>query len=438
MQTNNPGSLKEKFGNFGAAPTDQLWNSISSSLDQKEKKRRGVFWWWFTGIAASGILFVGIYYLGYQVGKNEINLTGESDVNATGSLSVNKRIEMTEAGVDDLKKGEDDTSPGSLSPADDSEKGSDVSSTGYLSSFEMTEAGVDDLERESDVIQDGFRSNPDDFRDGMTKANARDSVKISDEKITQLNQPKVQKIIQLRDDNFDLALANKFVKPEKTSLWEIGFSIGTQTNRGNAYSYDQSTYSDTTTNLATLDFQNENLVEGTGNFNAITPVSGSIARPLSIDFSVGRILNNRWSLKSGLGLNYTKSVSHYNSSDLVSVEMSIFSFSLPILAEFDFVKSKRFEFSSAAGIVNEIPFLSRTNSFSPLSSSSTNTSKSFIRGYMCSGLFNFGLSYRLNNGVKIGIHPNVRHYFFQSMKSDYPVIERKTWFGANVGLVWEI
>ena len=47
MQTNQPGSLKDRFENFGSAPSAGLWNAIESSLGDEKKKRRGFFWWWF-------------------------------------------------------------------------------------------------------------------------------------------------------------------------------------------------------------------------------------------------------------------------------------------------------------------------------------------------------------------------------------------------------
>lgn len=57
MQNNDQkGSLKNTFSDFGAAPTDGLWNVISEKLDEK-KKRRFVFWWWSAGLAA--VLVVG-------------------------------------------------------------------------------------------------------------------------------------------------------------------------------------------------------------------------------------------------------------------------------------------------------------------------------------------------------------------------------------------
>jgi hypothetical protein len=57
MQNNDQkGSLKNTFSDFGAAPTDGLWNAISEKLDDK-KKRRFVFWWWSAGLAA--VLVVG-------------------------------------------------------------------------------------------------------------------------------------------------------------------------------------------------------------------------------------------------------------------------------------------------------------------------------------------------------------------------------------------
>ena len=56
----NKGGLHNKFEGFGAAPSDQLWDSIASNLDQK-KRKRAIFWWWFgSGLFAATTLFIGL------------------------------------------------------------------------------------------------------------------------------------------------------------------------------------------------------------------------------------------------------------------------------------------------------------------------------------------------------------------------------------------
>ncbi len=64
MQNNDQkGSLKDTFSDFGAAPTDGLWNAISEQLDEK-KKRRFAVWWWSTGLAA--VLVVGFMFWNWK------------------------------------------------------------------------------------------------------------------------------------------------------------------------------------------------------------------------------------------------------------------------------------------------------------------------------------------------------------------------------------
>lgn len=440
MQTNTPGSLKEKFGNFGAAPTEQLWDSISSSLDQKEKKRRGIFWWWFAGIAASGLLLFGIYYLGYQAGKSEKNIAEEngnsverSDATAIESLPSGN---MTIATNEEHQNKSNVSSTGSLPEVQmtaatktDLKNGSDVSSTGPIPSVGMTGITNNDLKNGSNLSSKVSRPPIE-----MTVSKNNNLLLSNKEKMARLDYPKIHKIESPHDDNFEASFTSPNEILSASNKWEIGFTVGTQMSPSPK---EEPIYFDLGNGI-TADFSSmENTIQGTGLLSSLSPSSGTISRPLSIDFSIARTFGKRWSLQSGLGINWTKSTTFYDSFLPSQVNASFFSLSVPLVAEFDFVKRKRFEFSAGAGIVNEIPFYSRSASLYPVLES-TAVSKSFIRGYMCSGLFNLGVSYRLTEKMNIGLHPNVRHYFFQSMKSDFPVVEKKTWFGANIGLVWEI
>lgn len=75
MQNNDQkGSLKDTFSDFGAAPTDGLWNAISEKLDEK-KKRRFAIWWWSAGLAA--VLVVGFAVWNINQPSAADKLTGE-------------------------------------------------------------------------------------------------------------------------------------------------------------------------------------------------------------------------------------------------------------------------------------------------------------------------------------------------------------------------
>lgn len=74
MQNNDQkGSLKDTFNNFGAAPTDGLWDAISGKLDEK-KKRRFVIWWWSSGLAA--VLIIGFTAWNWSQPSGMQSLTG--------------------------------------------------------------------------------------------------------------------------------------------------------------------------------------------------------------------------------------------------------------------------------------------------------------------------------------------------------------------------
>lgn len=422
MQTNNPGSLKEKFGNFGAAPTEQLWNSISSSLDQKEKKHRGIFWWWFAGIAASGLLLFGIYYAGYQVGKNEANLaekntdliSQDSESNLTNSnLTVDQNAIPQENNI----------------AKDDQDKVSDVHTAGLQSNTRINSYEESDLENKPNASIN--RSLP--FVD-MTVSDDDNLVITATEKITHLDHPKIHKITLPHQDNFNPSFNSQQENLPQDSKWELGFSVGSQIS---PEVNQQALYEDLGNGITADSTTFDNTVEGSGLYSSLSPMNGTVSRPISIDFSVARTFGPRWSVQSGLGINWIKSTTNYDNFEFSSVDASFLSISVPIIAEFDFVKRKRLEFSTGFGIVNEVPIFSKSTSVYPLLQSTT-VSKSITRGFMFSGLANLGVSYRLTEKMKIGLHPNIRHYFFQSMKSEYPVLEKKTWIGANIGLVWEI
>lgn len=50
-----------KFQDFGAAPSDAVWKGIEAAMPQEKKKKRGAFWWWTSGLAASLLLYFGMY-----------------------------------------------------------------------------------------------------------------------------------------------------------------------------------------------------------------------------------------------------------------------------------------------------------------------------------------------------------------------------------------
>src|SRR5688500_9509524 len=89
MQNNTQGSLQDKFRDFGAAPGEPLWDSISASLDEDRKKRRAI-WWWFLGAAAIVAVIVTVYQFGYKAGVNETSAIA-ADRDHTNDQAIENR-----------------------------------------------------------------------------------------------------------------------------------------------------------------------------------------------------------------------------------------------------------------------------------------------------------------------------------------------------------
>ena len=72
MQNNkHSGSLKDTFQDFGAAPSEPIWDNIADALGEK-KKRRFIIWWWFGGLAAVLAISYSTYQIGFQKGEDSV------------------------------------------------------------------------------------------------------------------------------------------------------------------------------------------------------------------------------------------------------------------------------------------------------------------------------------------------------------------------------
>ena len=75
------GSLHNKFNDFGAAPSENVWSGIEKSLDNKKKKRVVVIWW-TTGLAAAFLVLFGIksfYKTSSTIETNQQSNTSDVD-----------------------------------------------------------------------------------------------------------------------------------------------------------------------------------------------------------------------------------------------------------------------------------------------------------------------------------------------------------------------
>ncbi|MBI3133878.1 MAG: hypothetical protein HYZ14_04305 [Bacteroidetes bacterium] len=227
---------------------------------------------------------------------------------------------------------------------------------------------------------------------------------------------------------------NAIEKRKLTGRWELGFSVGTLAGY---QAHNQKMGLDPNVQIFTADnLSLENSITGSGvqSLSGYAEIDATIKRPLGLEFSIARTFGKRGSVGSGIGLNY------FTGQNLYPLQMTMrsnfLSISIPLVVDFDFVKRRRFEVSLGTGVVSEFPFRVTTKTTYTTPYETSTATKDFSGGYMGSVLFRTGFSYRLNEHLKIGLNPNLRYYFYQSLKSEMPVLERNFWGGVSLGATW--
>ncbi|MBK9190104.1 MAG: hypothetical protein IPM77_00665 [Crocinitomicaceae bacterium] len=281
MQTDQPGSLKDKFGGFGAAPTDQLWNAIENKLDQKEKKRRGAFWWWFTSMAAGLTFLFLVFRFGYELGKKE---NQHSDI-------VKQEVEISNQQLpenSDVIRKED--------PADES-----VLNTAANNLSE--EKNENQLNNSDSKNQHPVKNQIDKDTDEQKILIVEQDVKIPLKEVALIEEAELKKLkgseIRTIDNVNDIPfeLNTVAIERQKTAgKWEIGFSAGSLASvesPGKKMFLDQNT-------LTTADNLNqENAIQGLefASYNSLTETVAKIYRPVFFEFNASRSLGKNGILR---------------------------------------------------------------------------------------------------------------------------------------------
>lgn len=436
MQTDRPGSLKDRFREFGAEPSDQLWNSIESQLDQQPRKRRAVFWWWFAGFAAALAVLLGVYEIGYHLGKSENaglneNLSTVQKTEEEGEL--NRELISTHEPAEEMVQADQN------SVAAEPEKGIDTDEKGPSNS-----AGT--LKREDDLVSPGETTllvTDDKSNNGYEEKSpsSENHLVISDEPIAKLPLGAVKPVSGAMPENENLAGLPVLEKNQnqRKGSWEIGFTGGILFPKAplNKWAAPPPTLN-TTADL--MDSENTFTNSGiTSMYAPMTLTDAKISRPISVDFSIGYAAGRRWTFTSGLGFNYFNSISHFSSSYTnLTATGDFVSLSIPVQVKFDFVDRRRVELFTGIGVNNEFPVYGRTSKVFDMTPEENLNAKSVVHGYMGSAQFSTGFAYRFNERLTLRTSPTVRYYFKQTMDASVPVLERKLWLGANVGLIWSL
>jgi len=425
MQTDQPGSLKEKFGGFGAAPSDQLWNTIDSKLNQKERKKRGAFWWWFTGVAAGLTFIFLVFRFGYEIGKRESQ--GSLVINLDEKSQNQQNIENSEIISEENPSNQTELNKDLNKIKEDKNEHTVHHSESENQSHSNQQGESANEEKRVIIVQ------PD-------VAVLHQRVELSgvsgDEKLVLMPEADVKKL--KNDNEVPFELNSVAIEKQKASgKWEIGLNAGTL-NTINAS--NQKVFTDQNNFLATDNLPDENTIQGSGleSYNLQPEFSSTIRRPLFFELTAQRNFGRRWSIASGLQFNFISGVNNYLAGDLQSSRSRFFSIAIPLAVEMDLIKRRRFEFNWVAGLNYEFPMVQHLTNTYYNTSIASQKSLSFCSGYMISAFTAPRFTFNLNENIALQFAPQLRYYFHQTINSEMPLLKRNLWGGISVGVKWKL
>ncbi len=419
------GSLKDKFQDFGAAPSESLWGDIAGVLDKK-KKKRVIIWWWFGGIAATILLSFSMYKIGFDKGaktvQNEVNYTEEkivSDVDEDGVLSDNNTsfLEIQEEGnsneVDsssyefNLDKNENQNNGNSI-------KVPLVNPTEFL----LTLSTVNNLMLNAPVVYEPAEQ---DVVIDMMEYNAINKI------------PNRKQIDNWDGDNDSLPE----IEHKEEYKWNIGFNASAMESMdwGVQYAMIQpTTVADVNNNSELVDNSGIATLESFAS-PALTIVEKWVSPVYSLDFTANKYFSKRFAFSTGGHLSFRQFTTQYDMFDIQYAKTRVFSLGIPVGLKFDMIHRDNFRFYMRGSVLNEVPLIEniKVSNYSSFSKSTNLT-----LGYMGSGQFDSGVEWRMANGIFLNMNLSYRRYFVQSMKSEHPLARRNHWLGGSIGLVWEL
>lgn len=427
MQNNNTqGSLTDRFRDFGAAPSAELWDTIATQLDEK-KKRRFVFWWWTSGIAAVLTLSFAIWY-SFADGTTTPHIEAISAIKPENPQSVTT---PTLSSIPSEQKIEQ-TIPSSSTNSQASKK-----STSF--SEKNTKYQLEKKPEWNPNSKDLSIQQPMEERIAIQPIDSE-----KDSTLTTITEESTSSETVLIVDSSPIAFSEisqrRIPQPAK---WRIGLS-GTWIN-GSARTFGPLIPPTVVVEPGTFDayiiFDSTNYVVNTHYQTGIQlNLAHRLTRKLWIDGGIScGIFGSR---EVDLGTSF------------YSTKVTTWKLDIPIGLQYDLINYGRFHLTTGIGINSTIPFYKKI-SYSPTPTSvdnaisvsamqnqnavtieETQRSVEVTTGFQ----FNVALEYQLSSKLFIQAKPIVRYYPFSNFVGDSrtsPLLKNTWWWGGNVGLVWE-
>ncbi len=427
MQNNNTqGSLSDRFRDFGAAPSAELWDTIANQLDEK-KKRRFVFWWWTSGIAAVLTLSFAIWH-SFADGTGTQHNQSISAIQRTNQQSPNHSIASSSPSEKKINQ-----------PIIPHTKQSIESP--FLHSFSSNNKQFS-AEKEPE-----WNPNSKDLSIQQPMEERSTNQPIDPEKdstLTTITEESTSSETVLIVDSSPTAFTeiNKRYLPQPAK-WRIGLS-GTWIN-GSARTFGP--------------LIPPTIVVEPGTFDAYS-IFDSTNYLVNTHYQTGIQLNLAHRLTRKLWIDGGISCGIFGSKQVdlgasfYSTKVTTWKLDIPIGLQYDLINYGRFHLTTGIGINSTIPFYKKisysptpTNADNAISVSSvqnqnvvtieeTQRSVEVTTGFQ----FNVALEYQLSSKLFIQAKPIVRYYPFSNFVGDSrtsPLLKNTWWWGGNVGLFWE-
>jgi len=408
----NKDTLQDKFKDFGAQPSDALWDSIASTLDNKRKKK--IIWFWWFGAVASIALILGIsFYLNekdtnHKIVSNQTNIQNES-VKTKDELDKNK-VE-TQIKIEELESIE-------IQPT-----------TPSINTIAATKK-----KPQQTVITTTITVNPKQSIDNASVHTEPEHI-ILNNKPHQLSCEDCNLTIQPRPmEVLAIALPQNLVLNTLTSSkqprqFEYSFNAVTFFNinkKEQDYALPTaSTNSSLTPSIADEFSTNESLVP-----NSNLQFKRSI--PLVLRFGVATTLSTRFKLQSGLDFGWISTTPL--SAGYYYKKSSNFTVGVPIFIKFHIINKRRFDFNANLGAINDFALLrqDKTYIYETLQANNFQFTKGFLGGLETGVSFD----YKFNENLKIGIGTGVKWYYYQNYPNLSSQKKNNTFYNLNLGLAW--
>jgi hypothetical protein len=417
----NKNTLQDKFKDFGAQPSDALWDSIAAILPAKKKKKAILFWWISSGIAATGALVFGLsFYFNNSNSHNKIAKVNTVKPHNEINLKLEKETENLEQTVQlittDVEEALDTNTE--LEAKDNSDKTKTQLNTSTASSQVISTP----TKSKSELYFEKLKANSKQYIQSESLhselTNLQNTNQEHDIICKTCNSTISPRHIELLSTIFEQNITiNPLNTPKKSRPFEYSMNMITFFNIKNKVVYNAPNQTSSADGSFSI---NES-------FSSSTNAQVQTSIPLALRFGIATSLSKRFKFQTGLDFGWIRTAP-LNSENLFPKSSNL-TVGIPLFLEFNIVNRRQFDINSKIGAINDFNLLEYDKGYP---ASTLEFTKRFLGGVEV-GL-NF--DYKLTEKFKIGIGTSFRTYYYQSKPILNYTSGKNAFYSINAGLIW--